>query len=393
MLANESLAYFIDQRLKLHNQGYPCRNIDYLALIEKQMVEIKSVYLSLFRLAPGFVYELKDQSPDVFVWLMLEPEFAASKTHFLAAFTQLEGLKPDLAKMLVIQSRAEQLDSLIASLAEGLPAYSERTFSFLRLRHSISNALTKHWLKEDILSERNAQSALAMSNIEEAKEWLDESVSGEDLLFERLLNKQDRNTWFRQYFGVDNQALPSTNVGLYARLLELKEFMAFDPKGEHAPVELMLIGRFDWVETALEHIFEFDYEEDKAEKWLQALYVIYGERLPLDPTAIGVDYSWEDALDVLNKWVEKNDHWFSEPARLGEKLSFDTTINSLKDPQINAEFRHWLWKQLCIHSRVYVLWDALMPVHQQDWILERLAQLKLASERFELRGRNATLGY
>ncbi len=62
----------IRQRVQLHKRGYPSRELDYLKLIERQIEELKQVYLSFYRLAPGLIHQLRGREPEIYVWLTLQ---------------------------------------------------------------------------------------------------------------------------------------------------------------------------------------------------------------------------------------------------------------------------------------------------------------------------------
>ncbi|MCV5979652.1 hypothetical protein OFO29_45600, partial [Escherichia coli] len=76
--------------------------------------------------------------------------------------------------------------------------------------------------------------------VEEGIEWINDNVNTEQYLFERLITKRDRGTWFRQCFGIEPSGLPSAQVLTFAKLLEIKEFEAFDISSSLAPVDFAL---------------------------------------------------------------------------------------------------------------------------------------------------------
>ena len=56
-IASESIGFLIKQRIQIHKRGYPSRELEYLKLIERQIEELKQVYLSFYRLAPGLIHQ------------------------------------------------------------------------------------------------------------------------------------------------------------------------------------------------------------------------------------------------------------------------------------------------------------------------------------------------
>ena len=141
----------------------------------------------------------------------------------------------------------------------------------------------------------------------------------------------------------------------------------------------------DLIEENLEWHAGLDYGMEIAN---QVAYI-----LPLTPQDVGVEYEWEEIVDLLNEWVEDEKYIQNLPSRLGYALSFESTLAAMQDANVDVLFRDWLWRQLCIQSRAYAPWDMAMPIHQQDWNFNNLKAAPSASERFNLRNSNAVMGY
>ncbi|EGR0790885.1 hypothetical protein EWS92_20280 [Vibrio vulnificus] len=390
-IASESIGFLIRQRVQLHKRGYPSRELDYLKLIERQIEEHKQVYLSFYRLAPGLIHQLRSQEPEIYAWLMLQKELGSELDNLLCGLSLLEELDTKTAMVIVTQSPVELMDSVISELIEGKAKSSPFYFECLRLRQTLSVALIKRWHKSEIIRPNIALPLLALQDVEEGIEWINEHANGELYLFERLITKCDRGTWFRQYFGIEPSGVPSAQVLTFAKLLELKEFEVFDISSSLAPVDFALCGDWKLVPEIIGHLQRL--EEHEGEIWIQAMYVVYGKLLPLTPQDVGVEYEWRAVVDLLNEWLEDGKHIQNLPSRLGYALSFESTLAAMQDVNIDALFRDWLWRQICIQSRAYVPWDMAMPVHQQDWNFNNLKAAPSASERFKLRNSNAVMGY
>ncbi|EHU9448992.1 hypothetical protein ACW0FS_001299 [Vibrio vulnificus] len=390
-IASESIGFLIRQRVQLHKRGYPSRELDYLKLIERQIEEHKQVYLSFYRLAPGLIHQLRSQEPEIYAWLMLQKELGSELDNLLCGLSLLEELDTKTAMVIVTQSPVELMDSVISELIEGKAKSSPFYFECLRLRQTLSVALIKRWHKSEIIRPNIALPLLALQDVEEGIEWINEHANGELYLFERLITKRDRGTWFRQYFGIEPSGVPSAQVLTFAKLLELKEFEVFDISSSLAPVDFALCGDWKLVPEIIGHLQRL--EEHEGEIWIQAMYVVYGKLLPLTPQDVGVEYEWRAVVDLLNEWLEDGKHIQNLPSRLGYALSFESTLAAMQDVNIDALFRDWLWRQICIQSRAYVPWDMAMPVHQQDWNFNNLKAAPSASERFKLRNSNAVMGY
>ncbi|HAS8200553.1 TPA: hypothetical protein I7778_16110 [Vibrio vulnificus] len=390
-IASESIGFLIKQRVQLHKRGYPSRDLDYLKLIERQIEELKQVYLSFYRLAPGLIHQLRSQEPEIYAWLMLQKELGSELDNLLCGLSLLEELDVHTAKVIVTQSPVEHMDSVMSELIEGKAKSSPFYFECLRLRQALSVALIKRWHKAEIIRPHIALPLLALQDVEEGIEWINDHANGEQYLFERLITKRDRGTWFRQYFGIEPSGLPSAQVLTFAKLLELKEFEVFDISSSLAPVDFALCGDWKLVREIIGHLQRL--EEHEGEIWIQAMYVVYGKLLPLTPQDVGVEYEWKEVVDLLSEWLEDEKHVQNLPSRLGYALSFESTLAAMQDVNVDVLFRDWLWRQICIQSRAYVPWDMAMPVHQQDWNFNNLKAAPSASERFKLRNSNAVMGY
>jgi hypothetical protein len=173
--------------------------------------------------------------------------------------------------------------------------------------------------------------------------------------------------------------------------LELVEFNQFDPSKDMAPIQMVLTGKPEWILAALDHVMTLD--EEQGEEWLFALDVVYGERFPLNPHELGVEYEWEEAIASLEDWRDSNEHIVNKSMRLGEALTFESTMRAMTNARILEHYRTWIWRHLCIHGRVYIPWEWSMPAVQQDWLFSKVSDQPAAIERFNLRNQNATVGY
>ncbi|NVD06229.1 hypothetical protein FCU94_04805 [Vibrio sp. JPW-9-11-11] len=391
LLASESLGFLLRQRVQIYKQGYPSRNNTYLNLIERQIEELKQVYISFYRLAPGLIHQQKDVEPNIYTWLMFQNEFCDDLDNLLSGVRYLDELDTTTATLIVAHSSFSSLDNVLADLIEGNSKSAPLYFECLRLRQTLSVGLIKHWYKTGRINAEQAFPTLALQDVEEGISWLNENAQGDDYLFERLITKGDRSTWFRRYFGTEVQHISSSKTKTFAKLLEIKELMEFDVESPLAHIDFVLSGDCRLVLTVIENLEHLD--DHQYELWLEALYVVYGALLPIRPRDLGIEYDRHQALDLLNEWVTKGKHMQNSPSRLGYALNFDTTLTALQDSNISFVFREWLWQQLCIQSRAYVPWNMVMPVHQQDWNFRNFKATPSVSERFNLRSSNAVVGY
>ncbi|MGU3845739.1 hypothetical protein ACVZHT_29700, partial [Vibrio diabolicus] len=113
-IASESIGFLIRQRVQIHKRGYPSRELEYLKLIERQIEELKQVYLSFYRLAPGLIHQLRDQEPEIYGWLMLQGELGSELDNLLCGLSLLEELDAKTAMVIAVQSPVESMDSTLS---------------------------------------------------------------------------------------------------------------------------------------------------------------------------------------------------------------------------------------------------------------------------------------
>ncbi|MEZ9744619.1 hypothetical protein AB4320_08050 [Vibrio splendidus] len=390
-LASETLDFLLKQRLQIHKRGYPSVKLEYLALAERQIKDLTNVYLSFYRLAPGLIHQLKQSEPTIYAWLMLSSELGQEHENLLCGLSMLDELDYQAAKLLVVQSSLRDIDLVIIEMVEGGCKLPLLYLECLQLRQTVTVGLLKRWLKDKRFSKHKTHLFLSLQNDVESVVWLAENSKGSQNLFERLLSKEDRGTWFRKEFGTSIDSVFDSEVVTFAKLLELKEFGNFDPSSVMAPFDFVLHGLNEHVPQIVDLLFSLD--EFEGEDWIQALYIVYGKRLPVTPKNLGIDFEWHEMLEKLKQWAESYAYRQVSPGRMGQPLTLETSIQAMFDTQVSAAFRVWIWRQVCLHTRSYIPWDMTMPAHQQKWNITRLTQNSTASERFGLRSNHAVVGY
>ncbi|MEZ8382103.1 hypothetical protein AB6C98_00050 [Vibrio splendidus] len=390
-LASETLDFLLKQRLQIHQRGYPSVKLEYLALAERQIKDLTNVYLSFYRLAPGLIHQLKQSEPTIYAWLMLSSELGQEHENLLCGLSMLDELDYQSAKLLVVQSSLRDIDLVIIEMVEGGCKLPLLYLECLQLRQTVTVGLLKRWLKDKRFSKHKTHLFLSLQNDVESVVWLAENSKGSQNLFERLLSKEDRGTWFRKEFGTSIDSVFDSEVVTFAKLLELKEFGNFDLSSVMAPFDFVLHGLNEHVPQIVDLLFSLD--EFEGEDWIQALYIVYGKRLPVTPKNLGIDFEWHEMLEKLKQWAESDAYRQVSPARMGQPLTLETSIQAMFDTQVSAAFRVWIWRQVCLHTRSYIPWDMTMPAHQQKWNITRLTQNSTASERFGLRSNHAVVGY
>lgn len=390
-LASETLDFLLKQRLQIHKRGYPSVKLEYLALAERQIKDLTNVYLSFYRLAPGLIHQLKQSEPTIYAWLMLSSELGQEHENLLCGLSMLDELDYQAAKLLVVQSSLRDIDLVIIEMVEGGCKLPLLYLECLQLRQTVTVGLLKRWLKDKRFSKHKTHLFLSLQNDVESVVWLAENSKGSQNLFERLLSKEDRGTWFRKEFGTSIDSVFDSEVVTFAKLLELKEFGNFDPSSVMAPFDFVLHGLNEHVPQIVDLLFSLD--EFEGEDWIQALYIVYGKRLPVTPKNLGIDFEWHEMLEKLKQWAESDAYRQVSPGRMGQPLTLETSIQAMFDTQVSAAFRIWIWRQVCLHTRSYIPWDMTMPAHQQKWNITRLTQNSTASERFGQRSNHAVVGY
>ncbi len=390
-LASESMIFLLKQRFNLFKRGYPSREIEYLCLIERQVKELEEVFLSFYHLAPGLIHQIRSEQMEIYAWLMLHTPLGEDKQNLLCGLSVFGDMPFEFSKYIVIQSSNPDIDYVLTELVDGQSKFNPLYFDCLRVRQSLSISVIKRWLKFERIPEGVGYCALAVQDIEEGVNWVNENGDEDKYLFERLLIKNNKSTWFRKAYGVEQKLMSNHNIVSFAKLLELKEFSYFDVTSDLAHVDFALCGDSRLVPEILSHLENL--EEEDGEIWIKSLYVVYGALLPFSPRQVGIDLEWKEIITLLKEW--RIEECFIQPSycRLGKPLKFESSFEAMKSPDVDEVFRSWIWKQICIHSRIYIPWDPMMPVHQQDLNLQRVKAIPSASERFDLRSNHAIVGY
>ena len=389
-LAAETMSFYIKQQYRFHEQGYPSEEVAYLTILEKKLTLSLTVFIALYRINPAFLYTLYDEFPDVLTWLCLNEAFAVEDENMpIIGLSLIDTLDKKLTTGLLLRSNSIGLDKVMARLVEGKSAASELYVHCLTLRQRISVSLVKHWVSMSFLPASDLHAQLALSNVTSSIEWLDACDAPDTVLFAQLVLKEDRATWFRQQYSPES--LPSEEVTMYAQLLGLKEFSQFDIEHPDAPFHFMLSGDTSLTSDIVSYINTLD--ERQGVIWCEALLVVYGHSFPFLPSKIGIKMDWYDVLMTLSKWAEKEQLKSNTTLRFGLPLSFDASIEALKSAEINAHFRIWLWRELCVLSRVHFHWHPQLSAQQQFRLLKNICHIDLVRERFNLRGKHAALGY
>lgn len=390
ILAAETASFYIKQQYRFHQNGYPAEDISYLALLATQLSAIEKVFIALFRIHRGFAYVVYDEYPEVLAWLCLSKNIESqSDALALLGISIIDDLDPELAVSLILRSNSNHIHKLLARLIEGNADKSELYYRGLAVKQNVSVSLVKHWLEEEKLPEKMLHSYLALMNVESSIEWLQESDNVEDSLFESLILKEDRATWFRQQYSVDS--VSSEVVNTYSKLLTLKEFSIFDIEKEHAVIHFILSGDTELTPLIIEHLIQLD--EVDAQLWCEGLFLVYGDAFPFLPSQLGNTIEWQDILHELVEWQEQIDIVKSTPLRMGQELTFDSSIAAMKSPENPSNLREWLWRELCIMSRVHFYWHPQLSLEDQERLFDNIQRIPLVRERFNLRGKHAAVGY
>ncbi|OCH07651.1 hypothetical protein [Aliivibrio fischeri] len=392
ILAAETASFYIKQQYRFHQNGYPAKEIDYLTLLETQLSEIEKVFIALLRIHRGFVYVVYSEYPEVLAWLCLSKNIESQHDNdelTLLGISIIDQLDPELAMPLILRSNSNHIHKLLARFIEGGASKRELYYRCLVINQSVSVSLIKHWLEDKKLPEKMLHSYLALMNVGSSIEWLQELTNVDDLLFEKLILKEDRATWFRQQYSVDT--ISSETANTYSKLLTLKEFSLFDIEKEQAVIHFILSGNTELVPLIIEHLMQLD--EVDAQLWCEGLFLVYGEEFPFLPSKLGNTIEWQDALHDIVEWQEQIEVVKPVPLRMGKKLTFDSSIRAMKSAELSSSLREWLWRELCIMSRVHFYWHPQLSLQDQEALFDNIQSIPLVRERFNLRGKHAAVGY
>ena len=380
-IACESFEFLLQQRKRLYLAGYPDYETRYLAIVESQLSCLTDVLVELHAYHPGALYCLAESHPDILAWTVLRQGFGCDlySPSFLGliALANIEDI--ELAKMIALNCKASDFDVILASLIENEATNSDLYFDYLVSRQAVSLELITHWLDSAKLPSHKLLPILALSNKKRGKVWLDQNYEKYDLIFEKLVVTDEAKNFLSNRIR-DEEEHEETSLSTYFAFWPRAELMVPDMSKPRSYLPLILLGDTNCIPDAIEQM-ESSTEKDK---WLQALYVMYGAALPIQPKDYIDEPVWDEVFGILYQWIDSGLYLCDKPIRLNRQLNFESSLMVLRDPYIDCELRTWIWRQLCVRSRMYFYWHPLLPKSQQDKVFSNLVASGVGQDRFGL---------
>ena len=395
ILAAESLSFYLKQQQRLLSMGLPQQDQPYWALVQKNILTMEKVLVELFKIDEGYLFGLVDEFPDSVVWMCLSHSLELLKTDCCQyACLWVDTISKKRWNELACLSKAVSLPEVLKLMAQGNHQHSSFSLDVLKNRNELSAQYAKLLIRDahgDLAVV--AHSYLATKNTKDSIEWWLENTSPQSDLFAHLLVRPDRTSWFRQYY-LEHKEETHLDLDCWARILDLPEVSLQEPldlDNDKTPVIIALSGdtsRVGDILTLLENA-----DEDKIDRWVTCLYLLFGSELPLSPAQLGIDIDYTVAIECLREWWDNLPNSPLSTLRFGHKRDFDSSITVLLSPHIQEEFRIWVWRELCLVSRCYLSWSPILPPQTQYSLITQLKNNLSARENYNLRNRHAIMGY
>lgn len=393
--AATEIRFLLMQQDRAFNAGLPDTRSHYYHLVNRKLNQYLAVLIALYRVEPGYILWLADIYPQVLLWVLTSADLES-----------LDAEACELALLLTEKMPAKQWQQVVTlATATGLPLIlqsaaiselnqAEPAMQALIRRSELTETFASLCIREgmDKVS-LLARYHLARMGQEAGINWINEHGHPSKSLFTHLLVRKDKVAWLR------GELLPQadylTDVPIYAILNRLPE--SFEQpdfqQDERAYLKAALAGDPDTVQPMIEAIRQED-DDTRLENWVHALTLILGELLPVRVSELGVKYDGQQAADILAYWWQHNHggYTLSPMMRMGSALSYTSSIDALRSQSLPAEFRTWVWKELCLNGGIYVAYDPMSWPERQRRAIYTLSNNTTAAERYDLRIRDAAVG-
>jgi len=393
-LAAEAASFYLKQRQRIFNSGFPSTLLPYLTLVKDKLTQLSHVFIELYKIHPGYIYFLKDNYPNVAIWTLLSTDFEQLDNRAcLFAISMSDGVGAQEWKSIACLSDSEQLASVSRQLIQSSSVSSSLLFTTLQLRGELSTTFALALLKADgVIDKEIVHRYLVTQNVSSSCAWLaDQAISAENV-FEQLLSRADRGAWFRTLYASEQTEVPD-EMKVFGYILDIPEYthIEIDVSSPFAPIMFALKGDSRTANDVITLLSSMD--EDTAEPWIVSLYIVFGDKLPVLPSQIGRDIDYALAVTEIQGWWQGISDGLFSSWRYGEQQSFDNTLEILASIEVTADFRQWVWNELCVICRGYFPWNSLVNAQHQYAALSKMKGNSIARERYNLRAQYAVMGY
>ena len=393
-LAAEAASFYLKQRQRIFNSGFPSSLLPYLTLVKDKLTQLSHVFIELYKIHPGYIYFLKDNYPDVVIWTLLSTGFEQiDKKACLFAITMSDALGVQEWQSIACLAGSEQLAPVSRLLMQSSSVSSSLLFATLQLRGELSSTFALALLNADcIIDKEIVHRYLVTQNVPSSCAWLTEQPVNSANVFEQLLSRVDRGAWFRTVYDPDQAEIPD-EMKVFGYILDIPEYthIAIDLNSPLAPIMFALKGDSSTANDVITLLSSMD--EDTAEPWIVSLYIVFGDKLPVLPSQIGRDIDYALAVTEIQGWWQGISDGLFSSWRYGERPSFDNTLEILASIEVTADFRQWIWNELCVICRGYFPWNSLVNAQHQYAALSKMKGNSIARERYNLRAQYAVMGY
>ncbi|MGC3835169.1 hypothetical protein [Moritella viscosa] len=393
-LAAETASFYLKQRQRIFNSGFPSSQLPYLTLVTQKLTQLNNVFIELYKINSGYIYFLKDTYPDVAIWTLLSIGVERiDKRACLFAITMSDTLGEKSWKRIASLSDSEELAIASRTLIQSSSVYASLLFETLQSLGALSSKFAMTLLNSDCtINKEIVHRYLVTQNLPSSCAWLIEQPVTPVNIFEHLLSRVDRSTWFRMTYD-PKQVEITDEMMIFGSILDIPEYVdiPIDFGFSLAPIMFALKGDSSAVNDIITMLSTID--EDTAEPWIVALYIVFGEQLPVLPSQIGSDIDYSLAITQIQTWWENKGNVLFSSWRYGEPQSFDNSLELLASVEVTADFRLWIWKELCITCRGYFPWNSLVNAEHQYTVLSKMKGNSIARERYNLRAQHAIMGY
>ncbi|MDO6706067.1 hypothetical protein [Photobacterium sp. 1_MG-2023] len=387
--------FLLAQRDRALDAGLPDAGSHYYHLLHRKLNRYLSVLLSFYRVEPGYLFWMQDQAPQVLLWLLTSAELAQRDLQ-AASLAPLLTEKMPAEKWLrtVSLATAPHLSNMLASAALSALPLAGTAMTALINRGEVTESLASQCIREgaDKVAVQ-ARYQLARMGDQAGINWVLEHGKTDDSLFTHLLIRKDKVAWLRRDMMPQAEFRP--DVALYGILNRLPE--SFDlPDFQHdekAYLKAALAGDPLAVEPMIEALFSAQ-DEGRQEQWLNAILLILGEQVPVRVADLGVKYDAKQAADLLMQWWQNLEPEAVQVPmmRLGKPLDYASSVDVLRSQSMPAEFRHWVWRELCLCGGIYVAYDPMSWPERQRRAIHSLSHHTTAAERYNQRINDAAVG-
>ncbi|KDM91097.1 hypothetical protein [Photobacterium galatheae] len=393
--AATEIRFLLMQHERNLNAGLPDTGSQYYHLVNRKLNRYLAVLIALYRCEPGYILWMADSHPQVLLWVLTSADLESLDEEACAfALLLVDKLPAKQWLQIVTLASSTRVPLVLQSAAISELSQAELAMQALIRRGELTEAFASLCIREGTENVSVlARYQLARMGQEAGINWINEHGDPSKSLFTHLLVRKDKVAWLRRELLPQADAL--TDVSVYAilnRLPESFELPAFQ-QDQQAYLKAALAGDPEAVQPIIDAI-QIETNDTRLENWVHALTLMLGELLPVRVADLDVKYDGQQAAEILKIWWQNNHGGLtlSPMMRMGSALSYTSSIDALRSQSLPAEFRTWVWKELCLNGGIYVAYDPMSWPERQRRAIYTLSNNTTAAERYNQRIRDAAVG-